>query len=124
MSVNGVIYLCGVHSIAFALFHAAFWRLFRWRTELARVGRPTRAIVQILNLRLIHVFLGIGIVCFVFPEELAGTPLGRALLLLMALFWAGRTIEQLVFLRIDHPLVHGLTAAFVLGAGLFALPLL
>jgi hypothetical protein len=29
-----------------------------------------------------------------------------------------------VFLRIDHPLVHALTALFVIGALLFAAPLL
>lgn len=38
----------------------------------------------------------------------------------MATFWIARTIEQFVFVRIDHPLVHVLTASFVLGAALFA----
>lgn len=124
MDRTWVLYLCGAHSFAFAAFHAGFWRLFGWRTALARVGAPTRAITQILNLRLIHVFAGIGILCWVYPDELAGTPLGRAVLMLMVTFWIARTIEQVLFLRIDHPLVHALTASFVLGAGLFAWPLL
>nr|WP_219339828.1 hypothetical protein [Luteimonas salinisoli] len=113
---------CGVHSLGFALFHAAFWKLFDWKYELRKVALPTRAITQILNLRLIYVFSGIAALCFLFPADMAGTRLGRALLLFMALFWVGRTIEQCVFLRVNHPLVHALTALFVLGAVLFALP--
>ncbi|MDH5822831.1 hypothetical protein QFW77_07460 [Luteimonas sp. RD2P54] len=115
--------LAGLHSAGFALFHAAFWKLFGWKHELRKLALPTRAITQILNLRLIYVFAGIAALCFLFPAEIAGTPLGRGLLAFMALFWVGRTIEQFVFLRVNHPMVHALTALFVLGAALFALPL-
>ncbi len=116
--------LAGVHSLGFALFHLGFWKLFRWKEELARVGFATRAIAQILNLRLIYLFLGVGVACFAFTEELQQGGLGRAVLAFMALFWVGRTIEQFVFLRRHHWLLHLLTALFVLGALLFALPLL
>ncbi|HYM87176.1 MAG TPA: hypothetical protein VET30_10630 [Pseudoxanthomonas sp.] len=124
MSRDLLVQLCGLHSFAFALFHLAFWKLFDWKHELQKVGLPTRAITQILNLRLIYFFLGIGVLCFVFTGELHATPLGRALLLFMSLFWVGRTIEQFLFLRINKPLVHVLTVCFVIGAILFALPLL
>ncbi|GAB3515283.1 hypothetical protein [Pseudoxanthomonas daejeonensis] len=116
--------LCALHSFAFAAFHLAFWKLFDWKRELARVDLPTRAITQILNLRLVYVFLGIGMLCLLFPAQLRGTPLGRAVLWFMLLFWVGRTVEQFVFLRINRPIVHILTALFVLGAVLFAWPLL
>ncbi len=116
--------LCALHSFAFAAFHLAFWRLFGWKRELAKVGLATRAIVQILNLRLVYVFMGIGTACLLFPAELRGTALGRALLWFMVVFWIGRTIEQAMFLRLNHALVHALTVLFVLGAVLFALPLL
>ncbi len=115
--------LAGVHSLGFALFHLGFWKLFRWKDELARVGFATRAITQILNLRLIYLFLGIGAACFAFTGELQDSGLGRAVLAFMALFWIGRTIEQFVFLRRHHWLLHLLTALFVLGALLFTLPL-
>ena len=49
---------------------------------------------------------------------------GRALLAGMALFWTIRVVAQLVWLRINHPLVHVLTALFVLGIALFGMPLL
>ena len=60
MSRDLMIQLAGLHSFAFALFHMSFWKLFRWDRELAKVGLPTRAVTQILNLRLIYVFLGMG----------------------------------------------------------------
>ncbi len=119
-----LIRIAGLHSLAFALFHLAFWRIFRWRDTLRDATVANRAILQILNLRLTYVLLGVAVLCFAFTAELHGTALGRALLLGMSLFWAGRTIEQWVFLRINRPFVRVLTALFVLGAVLFALPLL
>lgn len=118
-----IIRLAGLHSLGFAVFHLAFWRLFRWRETLQRAAFADRAILQIANLQLVYVFLGIAALCFAFTRELHATPLGRALLIVMSLFWVGRTIGQFVFLRINHPLVHVLTVLFVLGAILFALPL-
>ncbi|MGS1013897.1 hypothetical protein ACVCL0_10110 [Rhodanobacter sp. UC4450_H17] len=118
-----IVYLCGVHSLAFALFHLAFWKLFGWPGALQQAGVGTRAVTQILNLRLIYVFLGVATLCFAMPRDLLGTPLGHALLGGMSLFWVGRLVEQFVFLRHNILLVHALTASFVLGAVLFALPL-
>lgn len=124
MSRDLLVQLAGMHCFGFAAFHLAFWKLFDWKRELARVGLPTRAIAQILNLRLIYLFLGVGAACFAFTTELHSTPLGRATLGFMALFWVGRTLEQFVFLRVNRAMVHVLNVLFVLGAVLFALPLL
>lgn len=123
MSPDLLVQLCGLHSFVFALFHLGFWKLFDWKRDLQRTSVATRAITQILNLRLIYFFVGIGALCFAFTDALHSTALGRALLLFMSLFWVGRTIEQFVFLRVNKPLVHVLTALFVIGAALFALPL-
>lgn len=116
--------LAGLHSFGFAAFHVAFWKLFDWKRDLARTSVANRAILQILNLRLIYVFLGAGVACFAFTGDLLHTTLGRAMLGFMALFWIGRLIEQFVFLRVRHPMVHVLSALFAVGAVLFALPLL
>ncbi|WP_394538143.1 hypothetical protein PRJ39_19910 [Lysobacter enzymogenes] len=123
MDATAWIYLAGLHSLGFALFHVAFWKLFRWRQTLRSATVADRAIIQILNLRLIYVAAGVATLCFLFADELHSTRLGRAVLLGMSLFWVGRTIEQFVFLRINRPMVHALTALFVLGAVLFAVPL-
>lgn len=119
-----LVYLCGLHSLGFALFHIAFWKLFDWPRSLQGTTLANRAVIQILNLRLIYVLFGVSAACFVFPEALRTTTMGRAFLGFMVLFWTGRTIEQFIFLRVNRPMVHALTALFVLGAVLFALPLL
>lgn len=119
-----LVYLCGLHSLGFAIFHARFWKLFDWPDTLRQTNVATRAVTQILNLRMIYVFLGIAGLCFFLPNDLLHTRLGHAVLAGMSLFWIGRTIEQFVFLRINRPMVHALTVMFIVGAVLFGLPLL
>lgn len=119
MNPHTLIVLCGLHSLAFALFHLAFWRLFDWPRSLQSTTLANRAIIQILNLRLIWVLLAVGAALLAWPGEIAGTRLGQALLAFMCVFWIGRTIEQAVFLRVNHAGVHVLTGLFVLGAVLF-----
>lgn len=124
MSAATLMYLCAALSFGFALFHLAFWRLFGWPRTLQATTRPNRAILQIANVQLVWVFTGVGLLCLLFPGELAGTPLGRAVLAGMAAFWLVRLAGQWIWLRMNHPLVHALSALFALGAVLFALPLL
>ena len=66
MSRDLLIQLCGLHSFAFALFHLAFWKLFDWKHDLRKTRLATRAITQILNLRLIYFFLGCVVVAGVY----------------------------------------------------------
>ncbi len=115
---------CGVYSFIFGVFHILFWRLFDWNTELPKLSKPNRAILQILNLRQIYSFFLIAVLCFLFPEALVVSPLGNALLVGCSLFWVGRTIEQFIFLRINHYKVHLLTVVFVIGSILFLIPIL
>lgn len=115
--------LAGVHSLAFAAFHLAFWRLFGWKRELTQLSTANRAILQILNLRVIYVFLGMGVIALAFTPDLVDTRLGVVLLCFMAVFWLGRALEQFVFLRINDWRVHLLTGLFVLGAVLHAVPM-
>lgn len=124
MSTSTLLVLCAAHSFAFAAFHLAFWKLFGWREALPRMSVANRAILQIANLRLVYLFLGVGVLCLAFPHELADTSLGRALLLGMSGFWVGRLIEQFVFLRVNRFSVHLLSASFALGIVLFAWPAL
>ncbi len=110
---------CGLHSLLLGLFHLAFWRLFDWPRSLQSTSPANRAIIQILNLRLAWVFFAVAAACLLLPEETAGSLLGRGLLGFMCLFWIGRTFEQFVFLRVNRPFVHVLSAVFALGAVLF-----
>ncbi len=124
MTDDTTLLLCGLHSLGFAAFHTAFWALFRWPKTLASTTLANRAILQIANVQLIWVFLCIGGLCLRFPDALIQTPLGRAVMLGMSGFWFLRLIQQFVFLRVKHPLVHVLSVLFALGAALFALPTL
>jgi hypothetical protein len=119
-----IVFLCGLYSVAFAIFHTLFWRLFAWKKELTKLSFANKAIVQILNTRLIYFFLFVAFICFVYPDELLTTNLGKVFLAGISLFWLGRTIEQFVFLKVKNPLIHILTAIFIVGTILFAIPLL
>ncbi|MGO3126577.1 MAG: hypothetical protein ACTIJY_00745 [Luteimonas sp.] len=119
--VDWLIFACGLHSAVFALFHLGFWRLFDWPRTLQATTRPNRAIVQIANAQLVWVFGAVALLCFVMPGELADTRLGQAVLAGMAGFWWLRLVLQFVWLRLRHPLVHALSAAFLIGAVLFTL---
>lgn len=122
MSKQVWIYICGLHSLLFAVFHMAFWRLFKWKTQLRKMSLVNRATMQVLNTRLIFIFLLFAFLCFVYPRELYATSLGQALLAGISLFWLGRLIEQFIFFRVNNAYTHLLTLLFFLGFILFLLP--
>ena len=83
-----------------------------------------KAIIQIANLRLIYLFVFVAVICFIFPKELTTTPLGRFFMIGMSVFWFTRMIEQFIFLKVNHPLVHLLTYLFLIGSILFLIPVI
>lgn len=115
-------YICAVHSFGLGIFHLTFWKIFHWKKELATCSVSVRAIVQIANIRLIYLFFLVGVLCLTFPDELTNTPLGRALMIGISLFWLGRTVEQFIFLRYNRLLIHTLTIVFIFGFLAFAYP--
>lgn len=117
-----LVFWCGIHSLGFAIFHLLFWKLFKWKEQLARLGTVNRAIVSMLNIQLVWVFLLVAGVCFALPRDLVQQPLGNALLAGMTVFWGLRLVLQFVFLRHNHPFVFALTGLFLVGIALFGLP--
>lgn len=110
-----VVLLCGLYSLSFAVFHLQFWRIFRWKTELAKLSVPNRAIMQIFNTRIIYLAVFVAFVCFFYPDDLLETRLGTVFLVGFSLFWLGRFLEQFIFLRkVNHWMVHTLTVIFCL----------
>ena len=116
--------LCGAYNLAFAIFHLFFWKLFKWKDDLRRISVGNRAIMQILNIRLIYVFLLMAFIYFVYPQQLMETGLGLALLIGFLGFWVGRTIEQFIFLRVKSKMVTILTIVFCVGIVIHLLPLI
>ncbi|KXK40199.1 MAG: hypothetical protein UZ09_BCD002000465 [Bacteroidetes bacterium OLB9] len=119
-----IIYICGFYSLGFALFHIGFWKIFKWNDDLKKLIFANKGIMQILNVQIIYYFLFTAFVCFVFPKELLNTRLGNVFLLGSSLFWLLRTIQQFIFLKTNHYIIHILTVIFIAGTILFALPVL
>jgi hypothetical protein len=112
----------GFYQIAFLVFHAMFWRLFKWKRELPKLNHINGAIMQVLNLCLMFCFLVFGYVSLFHTSELITSAIGRVLLLFMALFWMVRAIEQLVFFSSKRPLSIAMFVLFLFGFCLYAYP--
>ena len=124
MNKDIMIFICGVHSLFFAIFHIAFWKFFKWKTELKEINLANRAIMQILNLCLIYFFLFVAFISFFFTKELYASNLGKVFLCGISLFWLLRAIEQFIFLSVNKLFIHVLTVLFVAGFIIFLLPVI
>lgn len=110
--------LGAAYHLGFALFHLGFWWLFRWNEALRRLGRVNRGIMQVLNLKLIYVFLIFaGLSWRHGPELLASAP-GQVLVAAMAGFWLLRAGEQLLFFPPRHPASIALFVVFLAGGAI------
>lgn len=112
----------GVCNIALVIFHLLFWRIFDWKADLRNVSVLNRAIMQVLNVSLTLTFMIFGYISLAHTDELLSTALGRSLLVLMALFWFARSIEQIVFFKLKHWGSVAFLAFFLTGALLYAIP--
>ncbi len=119
-----ILYLCGIYNLLFAIFHLFFWKIFKWGKDLKRNTLTNRAIIQILNIRLIYIFLLMAFLYIVYPNDLLETEIGIVLQIGFLGFWIGRTIEQFIFLGVQSTLVNVLTLIFVIGIIIHSLPLL
>lgn len=120
---NTLLIVAGLHSFLFAAFHLCFWRLFQWRTELARVSAINRGVMQVLNLCLTYFFIALGLITVADKEEIMATRLGHHLLLALSVFWALRLIEQFVFFDGKRWLSVLLSIIFFAGVVIYAVPL-
>ena len=116
------IYAAAGYNVALAVFHLGFWRMFRWKEELAKLHPVNRGVMQVMNLMLAAIFLLLAAVQVLNAVELTATPLGRLLMAGVTGLWVLRAILQPIF----WPTVPKATNAaficlFMLGAGLHAL---
>jgi hypothetical protein len=101
-----------------------FWRLFRWKEDLASLTRINRAIVQVMNLCLTFVFLAFAYISLFHTTELLSTSLGKTLLFMIFIFWMLRAIEQIVFFGLRKKQSVTLLIIFVFGGLIYLLPVL
>lgn len=117
--MSGVVFLCGAYNIAFAIFHILFWKIFKWKNDLTKLSHANRGIMQISNIQLVCFFLIVACTCFIFPNELTSTRFGKVFLVGNSVFWIIRAINQFIFLRIKHFVIHILTLVFLAGHSFF-----
>lgn len=118
-----ILFGAAIFDVGFFVFHAFFWRLFRWGKQLDNLAAVNKAVMQVMNLCLMVVFLMFAYFCAFEATQLVGTDLGRKLLSAMALFWALRAVMQPAFFGLKT-VSHGFTVLFLFGAALHGLPLL
>ncbi len=117
MKAEHFLLAAAIFNAAFAAFHLAFWKLFRWPADLARLTPVNRGVMQVLNLMLTYVGLVTTAIQLLMPAELLGTPLGRAAIGAIAGFWVLRAALQPFFWpRTAASWVF--FGAFLLGAGI------
>ena len=119
-----LIYLGGVFNLGFVIFHCFFWRVFRWKKDLASLARINRNIMQILNLCLIFVLMVFAFISIYYVSDLINTNLGRGILLAISLFWFLRGIEQIVFFGVNNKQSVIFTIIFFVGCLIFLVPFL
>jgi hypothetical protein len=113
-AARAALFAVGVYHLGFGLFHLGFWKLFRWKEELARLGHVNRAIMQVLNLCLAYLAFAFAVLAFAFPHSL-----GDAVLGVLAGLWLLRAALQVVyFRRVGARINAALVALFLLGAAL------
>ena len=117
-----VIYLCGFHSLVFALFHIGFWKIFKWNEKLKKIDFVNKGIMQILNVQIIFYFFFVAFLCMTFPAELLNTKLGNVFMLGCSLFWLIRTVQQFIFFKANSYFTYILIVMFIIGTIIFALP--
>lgn len=117
-----LIVIGGVFALGFFVFHVFFWRLFNWKQELSNLSSINRGVMQVLNLCLMWLFLVFGYVSLIHTDELISTPLGKTVLLGIALLWFFRAVEQVVFFKLDSAISVGFFLLFQIGTGLYAVP--
>lgn len=120
MKAHGWLFAAAGYNLALALFHLCFWRIFRWREELPRMHPTNRGVMQVLNIMLVCFFLLCAILQAMWPDEVATTPLGRALLVGLTGFWILRAALQPVFWPRLGIRSWGFCFLFLVGAGLHA----
>jgi hypothetical protein len=122
MTTHASVMLGGLFCVAFAVFHLFFWRLFDWKRDLASLSFINRQVMQLLNLSLTFTFLVFAYISLLHTRELLETDLGHVLLLLIALLWFLRAIEQIIFFSLKRPLSVAFFVTFLLGTALYTYP--
>jgi len=124
MNLEAVLFAGGIYNIILIIFHFLFWKLFKWKKDLASLTFINRAVMQVLNLSLTFVFLIFAYISLFHTQELLSTNLGNTLLLLISIFWFLRAIEQIKFFGLKNKTSIIFFVFFLLGSIIYLYPFL
>lgn len=108
-----------IFHIIFALFHLLFWKLFDWVHDLKKLSHMNKSVMQILNLRLIFVFLIFAYISYFNTIDMLTTKLGLTMNIGIALFWGFRSIEQIIYFGVKNFASNLLLLLFIFGMFLY-----
>ncbi len=114
-AIVALIIIGGIYNLGFTVFHLFFWKVFRWRKDLASISRVNRALMQILNLCLTFMILLMAYVSIFQVHDLIYTNLGNAIVMAISVFWLFRMIEQVIFFGLKNRGSIVFTFIFALG---------
>ena len=124
MNLESILFAGGIYNIILIIFHLLFWKLFKWKKDLASLTFINRAVMQVLNLSLTFVFLIFAYISLFHAQELLSTNLGNTLLLLISIFWFLRAIEQIIFFGLKNLTSIMFFVFFLLGSIIYLYPFL
>jgi len=94
---NILVIIGGINFLLFGLFHLTFWRALDWKNELIKLTEINSNVMQMLNIGISVFLLSFGFIMLFYRIEISNSVLGRALLIIFALFWLARLVGEIVF---------------------------
>jgi hypothetical protein len=102
MEKNGkiLVIIGGINFLLWGLFHLSFWFApfpIDWKNELIKLTEMNSNIMQMLNIGISVFLLAFGFIMLFYRREILNSALGKALLIIFALFWLARLIGEFAF---------------------------
>jgi hypothetical protein len=89
----------GINFLFWGLFHLTFWKALDWKNELIKLTEINSNVMQMLNNGISDFLLAFGFIMLFYRIEISNSALGRALLIIFALFWLARLVGEFAFPR-------------------------
>lgn len=104
--VEGGLQLAGCISLAIGLGHTAFYRIFGWKRDLAKISPLNAKILMTIHIATTILILFLGVLTIRFSSHLSqNTEIASVICLTLSLFWGWRLIWQVIYFRpstIEH----------------------
>jgi len=114
--------IAGVLSVIFALFHTAFYWIFKWAQDLNTLNPANKAILLTFNIIVILLLIYSVVLSFGYTQQLIQTTIGKSLLLFFSGFYMARIVCEFVYFGFRMPTSIMVIAICLIPAICFSLP--